>query len=299
EAHIWHKMSDISHQKSIDITLNGHYIIAQLAEFHIVTGTWTNQSVAIPNLSVNVKSSTFESIIHTTQSGFWEAVVPAGQNVSFTPASSCLSASSPLQIFTSGQKTQTDIKDFSVSSFINLNVKGRLLNCQHEEIVNGFVHIQTNGETKVLLVENPDFDFLIPECQTEAWSITAHSGGAKSTKIIPYKNSVDLGNIYVCPELNEQYVVFHAGQDYTNLIQPVVVLNDGQSMVIKIDNGIQNFYFRFVHQATESVLANESANIVWQDPNFSSAGIEIDCPTSQSCGFEKIELTSYPETGWI
>src|SRR5690606_31708060 len=100
-------------------------------------------------------------------------------------------------------------------------------------------------------------------------------------------------------ELNEQYVVFHAGPDYTNLIQPVVVLNDGQSMVIKIDNGIQNFYFRFVHQATESVLANESANIVWQDPNFSSAGIEIDCPTSQSCGFEKIELTSYPETGWI
>lgn len=298
ESHQWKIISAIDQKKEIEIAASGTYIVAELANYHVVNGTWLVDNNPLLGHGIEITSPGFSTNLHTTNTGYWEAVVPANQNVSIKALFACPSTVQTV-VQTIGEKTATGTRNFSAPDITFIEAQGNLLDCDHQPLQEGFLLFQgTNGD-KALYFEENQFQIKLPVCASENYTFSAKRGNVSSTKLNVLQNSLSLGNVYVCEDLTEQYVALKTMDGYSNLFQSIQFADDGQVMTLEMNNAPLQFYIKMKHAGMEGIVPNENANIIWRDPNFVNKGIEIECPSSTSCGFENIELTQYSEDQWI
>lgn len=298
EAHRWKILSGLDQKNEFPLSASGTYIVAELADYHIINGTWLIDNNPLPGHDIEITSQGFSTTIHTTNTGYWEAVVPANQQVVIKALFACPSTVET-EVVTIGEKTSTGTRNFSAPGITFIEAKGSLLDCKHQPLQEGFLLFQGPDAREVVYIKGNKFDIILPVCSASDWTFAVKSGNSTSTELNVIQNSLNLGNVYVCEDLKEQYVALETSDGYSNLFQSILFEDDGQVMILEMNNAPLKFYIKIKHSGTPGIIPNENANIVWRDPNFVDQGIEIECPSSSSCGFEHIELTQYSEGDWV
>jgi hypothetical protein len=109
-------------------------------------------------------------------------------------------------------------------------------------------------------------------------------------------DEINFGELTICDDLKKEYVIYKIDNDITTYTEVNTVYTSSTLEIIDTKGGSNpGFWLRFTHGGDTGMLDTQASNIKWNNPSFGGYGILINCPSSNSCGFEKIEINYLEE----
>ncbi|MBK7222797.1 MAG: hypothetical protein IPH94_16245 [Saprospiraceae bacterium] len=280
----------------------GYYCIAKPVTYVQLKGSLYLGGNPAPNQKVTISYSGSAQTLFTANSGKWEALIPTGEEVSYTYDLPCFAEAKTIG------PSGVDIllsTDSPTQNTQNTRFTGQLLNCLGQKLDNGFLQVQGNDFYKTIYLEGGSIDFVLPHCQSDKISVRAYDAETgESGSQIEWKPGVDnqMYNVFACTQMAEPYFEVHNGEGsviYTQFNQ--IKVQDRVQLQAKNINGGNNELTLVFPAAQQGIQPNGSINLIWNDSSFAGKGISVNCANSINCGFEKFDITHLADVqdGWI
>lgn len=294
--------NEIATLNSAVLSKPGHYCIAKPVPYVQIKGILLIGGNPAPNQKVTLSYSDSGQTIFTTNSGKWEALVPAGEELSYTYDLPCFAGSKTIGPSTTDILLPTDSPSETTQS---TRFTGRLLNCLGQKIDNGFLQVEGNDFYKTIYLEGGSIDFVLPHCQSDKITVRAYDAETgESGSQIEWKPGFDnqMYNVFACAQMSEPYFEIHNNEGsviYTQLLQTKV--QDRIQLQAKNSNSGNNVLTLVFPASQPGSQPNGSINLKWYDSSFADKGISVNCDNSINCGFENFDITHLSELqdGWV
>lgn len=297
DSHVWSYQEDVVSNQRVLTNRPGTYCIAQIKEFSVVNGTWIVNQTPNRQSTVQLTSSAGTEQVLTSNNGRWEAIVPLGENVTVTYASMCAPPEN-INLVVTSRNFEAETHFTTSSSLVPYRISGQIKDCNDSFVEEGFLKIKTENIDKTLYIDSSYFDFRVPLCDGDIVSLHVSSTSAdqQTTTLEQVPLNLDLASLYLCEDIKDNYLVLNVDgfiKKYINLDKNV------NNQVIEI--GTLSFstpiFIKFLHNNAVGNLDTQKANIVWNDDQIGGYGIELNCPSSNNCGFTKVEITYWGQNG--
>ncbi|HMS97303.1 MAG TPA: hypothetical protein PKA12_01105 [Saprospiraceae bacterium] len=294
--------NEIATLNSAVLSKPGHYCIAKPVPYVQINGILLLGGNPAPNQKVTLSYSDSGQTIFTTNSGKWEALVPAGEELSYTYDLPCFAGSKTIGPSTADILLPTDSPSETTQS---TRFTGRLLNCLGQKIDNGFLQVEGNDFYKTIYLEGGSIDFVLPHCQSDKITVRAYDADTgESGSQIEWKPGFDnqMYNVFACAKMSDPYFEIHNNEGsviYTQLLQ--TKMQDRIQLQAKNSNSGNNALTLVFPASQPGSQPNGSINLSWYDSSFAGKGISVNCDNSINCGFENFDITHLSELqdGWI
>lgn len=296
----WTDLGTFSDTKNLPIQSSGIYAVVHTYEPSALKGIFTANDLPLvkQKITYDYDGKRFET--QTTNTGKWEILVPKNQSVSIQPVTDCSDLQNGITVSANETTVETGIKNFNTQQIRNITLKGSFKNCSSEDLPEGFIQINQNTKTEYIYIPESDFEWTIPICDDGVLSFGAAGNAGEKMANISFDNDIaDLGNIFLCLGLENQYISLRTSDGKTLYTGDIIVTGSGSETRIFFKSTTQEFLITFINNQQPGLVATETGNIVWKDPTFLNKGIEINCPTSNTCGFEEIRILSQQNNDWI
>jgi hypothetical protein len=296
----WTDLGTFSDTKNIPVQTSGIYAVAYTYEPSVLKGVFTANHLPLvkQKITYDYDGKSYEA--QTTNTGTWEIWAPKNTSVSIQPSATCPDLQNGITIVAGENIVDTGTKNFSTTQIKNITLKGSFKNCFAEALPGGFIMINHNTKTEYIYIPESDFEWTLPVCDDGDLSYGAAGNAGEKMANISFDNDIaDLGNIFLCSGLENQYISLRTPDGKTLYTGDIIVTGSGSETSILFKSTTQEFLITFINNQQPGLVPTETGNIVWKDPTFLSKGIEINCPTSNTCGFEEIRILSQQNTDWI
>ncbi len=290
-----------SDKQTLPVQSSGIYAVVHLHEPATIKGVFTGQGLPFVKQPV-VYYDDGETIQRTltTNNGNWEILVPKNKNIFIYPEAACVGQNHSIVFNAVNETNQVGTKNFDIPELKQIKVKGKFKDCNAQSLSNGFIKIQNGPKTEYIYIPETDFEWQIPLCVAGPLSFgSAGINGEKMSDIRFQTNTAEMGNIFLCQGLENQYISLRTPGGNTMYSGDISVTDQNGIYKIHFKSTAQEFLLTFKNNEQSGSLAPSEGNILWKDTGFISKGIEINCPTSNTCGFEEILVLSYQKNGWI
>ncbi len=293
----WDYIAEFLPGEDVSLPFSGTYAIVEFVESAILKGEWKLNSFAQSNAEIQFSSPGFESSIQTSNSGKWELVVPRYALLDILYSDICgkevkgvVDVSESIQVLPT---LNTQIADIQHSS-----LAGHLIDCFWKDVDNGFIELVSESSKKILWVQQSNFNLTFSRCSNENYKfrfIDLNSGFVSRFWKLD-KGEINFGELTICDDLKKEYVIYKIDNDITTYTEVNTVYTSSTLEIIDTKGGGNpGFWLRFTHGGDTGILDTQASNIKWNNPSFGGYGILINCPSSNSCGFEKIEINYLEE----
>ncbi|MBK8622351.1 MAG: hypothetical protein IPN79_11470 [Saprospiraceae bacterium] len=296
----WTDLGTFSDTKNLPIQSSGIYAVVHTYEPSALKGIFTANDLPLvkQKITYDYDGKRFET--QTTNTGKWEILVPKNQSVSIQPVTDCSDLQNGITVSANETTVETGIKNFNTQQIRNITLKGSFKNCFAKDLPEGFIQINQNTKTEYIYIPESDFEWTIPICDDGVLSFGAAGNAGEKMANISFDNDIaDLGNIFLCSGLENQYISLRTPDGNTLYTGDIIVTGSGSETSILFKSTTQEFLITFINNQQPGLVATETGNIVWKDQTFLNKGIEINCPTSNTCGFEEIRILSQQHNDWI
>lgn len=296
----WTDLGTFSDTKNIPVQTSGIYAVVYTHEPSVLKGVFTANNLPLvkQKITYDYDGKSYEA--QTTNTGTWEIWVPKNTSVSIQPSATCPDLQDGITINAGENIVDTGTKNFSTTQIKNITLKGSFKNCFAEALPGGFIMINQNTKTEYIYIPESDFEWTLPVCGDGDLSYGAAGNAGEKMANISFDNDIaDLGNIFLCSGLENQYISLRTPDGKTLYTGDIIVTGSGSETSIFFKSTTQEFLITFLNNQQPGLVTAETGNIVWKDPTFLSKGIEINCPTSNTCGFEEIRILSQQHNDWI
>ena len=296
----WTDLGTFSDTKNIPVQTSGIYAVVYTYEPSVLKGVFTANNLPLvkQKITYDYDGKSYET--QTTNTGTWEIWVPKNTSVSIQPSATFPDLQNGITINADENIEDTGTKNFSTTQIKNITLKGSFKNCFAEALPGGFIMINQNTKTEYIYIPESDFEWTLPVCDDGDLSYgAAGNAGEKMANISFDSDIADLGNIFLCSGLENQYISLRTPDGNTLYTGDIIVTGSGSETSILFKSTTQEFLITFLNNQQPGLVAAETGNIVWKDPTFLNKGIEINCPTSNTCGFEEIRILSQQNNDWI
>lgn len=302
-THNWEEVVHASGKPNeVAIYRSGHYCIAQSRPFVRLNGRMLSNGLPVPNQKVEIRYQQAVQTIFTSNSGRWEALVPANEEISYTYVLPCLDKTYKIAIPNEDIRLQDDDLTtlFSATRFT-----GNVVNCEGKTISNGFIRVEGSDFQKVVFLEQSAFEVALPHCQTSSLYLSAFDAETGETgPSFEWQAGLDhqVYNLFACNNLKENYLEVHNAEGSLTYHQLYQRFESGRLVLEARDAVNTANVFKIIFPVEQSgVQAADRVNLVWNDIRFAGEGISFNCANAQNCGFEYLDLThlsSQPD-GWV
>ena len=293
----WELISEYFPGKEVLLPYAGTYAIAEVKDRALLKGELFLNGLPMINAEIKITGSGFEYSAFSTQSGKWEIEVPRYSNIEIKYASPCgdvvmgdILANQVNNTLSPVYLTSVQVDEFTLS--------GRVLDCQLNVVDHTFIEIESEHNKKIVLIPKSQFSLRLPLCLNESYTFRFLEPGSSfiSRPWVFKKGDMNFGDVLICPNLKDQYVGFSIGNDYS-LYTDISTKYSSSILEIKgkKESNDPGFLLRFGHNGQAGSLTTDLANIQLYNSDFGGYGISINCPTSNDCGFENIELNYFEE----
>ena len=294
----WQLISEYLPGKEHLLPYAGTYAIAEINERALLKGESFLNGLPLINAEIKIKGSGFEYSTFSSNSGKWEIEIPRYTSIEMICTSPCgevvmgdYFVNEEINYLPPFYLTNAQVDEYKLS--------GRVLDCQLHDVENAFIEIVSAQTKKILLIPGSEFSFHLPLCSDESYSFQLLAPGSSFSSRSWRLNKKDFyfGDVLICSDYSDQYVGFSIGNDYAfykNVhakFSPSILEISG-----KYTLNDPGFLLSFGHNGQPGAFPVDRANIQLYNTNFGGYGININCPTSNDCGFENIELTYFDES---
>lgn len=296
----WTDLGAFSESQQITVQTSGIYAIVYVHEPAILKGVLTANQWPLVNQRMTYEYE--DKIYHTqtTNEGKWEVWVPQNTQINVKPVTDCSDLDKSKTISVLENTLDAGILNYQTSQIKAITIKGSFKNCYAEALPDGFIHIKQNTIYHNIYIPKSDFEWTIPVCAESPLSFGAAGHSGEKMSDIGFDNdTADLGVIFLCPGLENQYISLRTPEGNTLYTGDIIVSFTGSDTYIQFKSTTQEFLLVFQDTQKPGFIPSETGNIVWKDPTFLAKGIEIHCPTSNTCGFEEIHVLSQQQDNWI
>jgi hypothetical protein len=302
-SHHWEEVrTNPSMENERQLLQSGHYCIAKAVPYIQIKGRLMADGSPLPNERLSLRFGSTTQTLYTSNDGRWEGLVAAGVDVQYHYDLPCLNQQ--ISVEPSNENIELPVDSPNVGASATQFI-GSILDCRGQALSNGFIELKGQDYEKVVFLENPDFDFLLPHCELTELSLRAfytETGETGPWIEWPAGGQNQLYNVLACSELKDNYLEVHSsngGAIYTQLSQNII----GDRLELKAGNEINGanvFTITFPIQQ-KGLQPVDRINLVWQDVNFADKGIGVNCAISNSCGFERFDITHLPSQNgaWV
>lgn len=289
-----------SNKQGVPIQSSGIYAIVYLSEPAIISGTFKANNLPLIKQSIDFEYEDKKHQAFTTNTGKWEILVPKNKIVSVYPDLDCIGQNDKIIINTKDDFRDSGITNFSIPSLREINLKGSFKDCEAKSLSEGFIKIQNGNEIKYLFIPESDFEWMLPLCESGSVSFgAAGTNGERMSDISFQSDLAEMGNIFLCPGLENQFISINTKDGNIIYSGDISVNDQNGEFRIHFKSTSQEFLFNIRHNEQVGNVIPSEGNLIWKDLGFKNKGIEVNCPTSNTCGFEEIVLLSYQKDNWI
>jgi hypothetical protein len=296
----WTKLGTFSDTKNIPLQSSGIYAIVYIHEPSVLKGVFTANSLPLVKQKITYDYDGKRYEAQTTNTGKWEILVPKTKSIYIQPSAECPDLQNGITVNANENTVDTGTKNFSTTQIKNITLKGSFKNCFAEALPGGFIMINQNTKTEYIYIPESDFEWTLPICGHSDLSYGAAGNAGEKMAYIRFVNdTADLGNIFLCSGIENQFISLRTPNGKIIYTGDIIVTSSGSETRIFFKSTTQEFLIAFDNNQQQGLVPAETANIVWKDPGFLNKGIEINCPTSNTCGFEEIRILSQQNNDWI
>lgn len=296
----WTDLGAFSDAHNMMIQSSGIYAVAYTHDPVVLKGVLTANQLPLVNQKFTYDYDGMTHDAQTTNSGKWEVWVPKNTTVIIKPSAECSDLQTGKTIIAGESMMDAGIINYNTPQIKNITIKGSFKNCFAEALPDGFIEIHQSTKSEYIYIPDSDFEWTIPLCTDSDLSFGAAGHSGEKMSDISFENDTsDLGNIFLCPGLENQYVSLRTPDGNTLYTGDILVSHLGSDTRIQFKSTIQEFSLVFQDTQKPGYIPSETGNIVWKDTTFLNKGIEIHCPTSNTCGFEEIQVLSQQQDNWI
>ncbi|MBK9255798.1 MAG: hypothetical protein IPM42_09950 [Saprospiraceae bacterium] len=286
--------------KLLSLKTSGIYAVVQLYEPTVIKGTFQTNNLSMVRQPVNYSFDGKIKSTLTTNDGKWEVIVPRNREISIISDSDCINQNTRININSTSEIVSIGTINFTIPEFKEITLKGSFRDCNAEELSSGFIILENGGKTEYYFIPNSNFELKIPVCVHGALLFGAAGFNSEEISKISFPNEkIEMGNIYLCPGFENHYITLRTTDGNKVYTENVSVVDFNGIYQIQFKSNSQEFLFKFKNNEQTGQIQNSEGNIVWRDSGFLNKGIEVNCPTSSTCGFEDIIILSYMKNGWV
>lgn len=297
---IWADLGSFPDSKNIPLQTSGIYAVVYTHTPSLLKGVFTANSLPMVKQKITCSYAGKRFETQTTNTGKWEILVPENQSVFIQPATDCADIQQGINITSDKKTVETGTINFATPQITKVTLKGSFKNCFAENLTEGFIQIKQDSKTEYIYIPESNFEWSLPICGGGDLSFgAAGNSGEKMADIRFVNDTAYLGNIFLCPGLENQYISLRTPDGNIIYSGDIIVTKIGTETRITFKSTTQEFLIAFENNQQPGFVPVETGHIVWKDPNFLNKGIEINCPTSNTCGFSEIRILSQQNTDWI
>lgn len=287
-------------------TQPGFYCISAQKSGVRISGKVTLGVLPVPGCSIDIQSASGHKItIQTSNAGIWNALVPKGQDLTLNIYNECGEFGSE-SIGSFNTDTYLGVSDISAFSSLFSVLKGTVKDCDGKLKNNSFLYFEGDGLNNKIFNPGSQIEVVIPICQNEHLTISFSdiSGAESCSKILWHtKPEMDVNSMFACDRAKGQYFNLMIESENKMYWEALSSSTGGRLKIQLADPGNAGFEFGiWIPAFSVTELQDDMINILLNDASFGSGGYSLFCPTSTlGCGFEKLVITHYPQTGdeWI
>lgn len=287
----WEITNIIPDQNSIHILKSGIYAVAELNDVAIVKGRITFNSKDAKNENLLLEYADQKRNIATTNSGKWECLVPIDKTIKINLQHECISSPSKT-IISSNKINDSGIIDFISNNVETVSIKANLKNCNDQALNNAILIIETQNMRNHLLVTDALLNIEQNICSGDKAKLTIIGNDIQGKTFNIIENSIDLDNYILCSQASDEYLLIRDDQGNKILYNQLESTVNANNITIDYSkNDEQKLNLKFNHNNVPGQINPILSNLVWHDNTFGNQGIVFNCPSSNDCGFNMMQLT--------